>query len=128
MRTQRIVALALTASMFSGCFSARVTARGTPEFTESQTGFSLLWGITETKTQAVECEHGMQSVNTYFPWYWWLLTGVTVGIVTPIVKEYTCRAPTPAPAYPQQAYPQQQGYAPGVAPQGYPAPTPAPQR
>ncbi len=83
---------------FQGCFTARVASGAQPGQTERETGFSLLWGITSTKTAAVECPHGLQAVETYFPWYWWLLSGVTAGIVTPIVKEYTCAAaPAGAP-------------------------------
>ncbi len=40
-----MVALAVLSPMLSGCFMARVTSRGTPGIHESETGFSLLWGI-----------------------------------------------------------------------------------
>jgi len=96
-----LVVLVVLSTLTSGCYMARVASHGTPGLSESETGFSLLWGITSTKTNAMECEYGLQSVSTYFPWYWWLLSGVTVGIVMPIVKDYTCNA-TPPGAIPVQ--------------------------
>lgn len=90
-----MVVLAVLSTMLSGCFMSRVTSRGTPGIHESETGFSLLWGITSTKTGATECEYGLQEVATYFPWYWWALYGITAGIVMPIVKDYTCNATPP---------------------------------
>ncbi|MBL9037304.1 MAG: hypothetical protein JNG84_02205 [Archangium sp.] len=99
-----VISIALTTS---GCFTARVSARGVPGIQQRETGVSLLWGLTGTHTRAMECEYGLNSVETFFPWYWWLLSGLTVGIVTPIVKEYTCNA---SPVHAAQPPPPPPGY------------------
>ncbi|MDX2014210.1 MAG: hypothetical protein SFW67_28685 [Myxococcaceae bacterium] len=94
MKKLLIVAMLFT---FTGCFHGRVVsgARGGP--VESELGFSLLWGLTSTKTTAVECRNGLSSAGSYLPWWAFLLSGITVGIVTPVMKEYSCNIDAPAP-------------------------------
>jgi len=94
-RMALVVAVALSAS---GCFHGHVvsSARGGP--TERDLGFSLLWGLTETRTVAVECKNGLASAGSYLPWWAFLLSGLTAGIVTPVVKEYSCNYEAPGQA------------------------------
>ncbi len=106
IRSTLAVLAVLAVGTLSGCFTARVVARGTAGETHSETGFSLLWGITETKSSAIECEYGVQSAATYLPWYYGLLYGITGGIVMPVVKEYTCLAAPSVVAVPMAPAPQ----------------------
>jgi hypothetical protein len=106
IRSPFAVSAVLALCLFSGCYTARVVARGSAGETHSETGFSLLWGITETKSSAIECEYGVQSVTTYFPWYHGILYGITAGIVMPVVKEYTCLATPSVVAMPVAPVPQ----------------------
>jgi len=94
-----LIAVLLTSS---GCFMSRVTAPGLIGTRHEDTGFSLFWGITRTDHGAVECVAGLQEVTTYWPWYSYLLQAVTLGIVSPIKREYTC-LPVPAQQAPASA-------------------------
>ncbi len=106
MKKSLMLMTLILSSLFSSCFTARVVAQGSPGLTESETGFSLFWGITETKTNAVECQYGLQSVTTYLPWYHYFVYSFTIGIIGPVVKEYTCMAEPNrvAPPPPPQQY------------------------
>jgi hypothetical protein len=95
---KRFSAVALICLLSSACYTARVATRGTPGQTFDHAGATLLWGLTTTETEALECERGLQSVETYFPWWGYLVSSITAGIVVPIRKQYTCLAPAPAPA------------------------------
>jgi hypothetical protein len=77
------------------CYAARVIGPGTGGTVQNEAGASLLWGLTSTESQAIECEHGLKSVATYFPWWGYIVATVTVGIVVPIRKEYTCLSAAP---------------------------------
>jgi hypothetical protein len=93
---KKLLVLSLSV-VLSGCFHGRVVsgARGGP--VESELGFSLLWGLTSTKTSAIECRNGLASAGSYLPWWAFLLSGITAGIVTPVMKEYSCNVDAPAP-------------------------------
>jgi hypothetical protein len=87
-----IVVLPLLAS---GCYNARVVAPVQGQVGEgsrhAETGVSWLWGMTATKSEAVECPAGLASTETYQPWWGaFFVAPVTAWIVTPIRKEWTC--------------------------------------
>ena len=93
----RMISAALLLSLCSGCYMSRVTAPGFAGTKHDDTGFSLFWGITRTDQGAVECTAGMKEVTHYWPWYAPVLQLITLGIVSPIKREYTCIAPTATP-------------------------------
>ncbi len=119
----------------SGCYHGYVVApvRAGPERTEL--GISWLWGLTSTRTNAVECKYGLAMAGSYYPWWGFLLSGITAGIVNPVEKSYACAEEPPPTPYPP--YPYGYGQPPPMQPQppppgasGYPAapaPAPAPQ-
>lgn len=68
----------------------------------SRVGVSVLWGLTNSNTDAVECRHGMAYTEVYHPWWGILFVQpLTLGIVTPLRKVYQCAAP-PSATPPQQ--------------------------
>ena len=91
-------ALVLTTSVallslgVSGCYGAKVVsgARGNGT-TIHDNGFSLFWGLTTTTT-AAPCKNGLSFVKTYHPWWGFFISGLTLGIITPITKVYMCAA------------------------------------
>ncbi len=91
LQSKRLMLVAVV-MLNSSCFMARVVAKGPAGEHHSNTGVSLFWGLTSTESDADECPNGLQRVATYHPWYTWLLSTITIGIVTPIVKDYTCMA------------------------------------
>ncbi len=88
-----VFALGFVLSTFTGCYMSRVVAPGRAGTKHSDTGFSFFWGITKTTHGAVECPYGLQEVTHYWPWYSYILQGITLGIVSPIKREYVCAEP-----------------------------------
>ena len=39
---------------------------------------------------AEECERGLAEVRTQIPWYGYLVSALTLGIVNPIDRQYFC--------------------------------------
>lgn len=88
------VALALVIVLLAGCFGGAVSSAAGKGTTESRIGVSLFWGLTTTRTQAVECQNGLAEVEVYWPWWSAMfISPLTAGIITPIKKVYTCTAP-----------------------------------
>ncbi|MEW6435175.1 MAG: hypothetical protein AB1730_27050 [Myxococcota bacterium] len=99
MYPRRVFTVLLVAVFASGCFGTRIrsgAARST--VTQEELGFSLFWGLTQSDTVAPECQFGMAETESWLPWYASLLYTITLGIVTPVKKKYTCAmGPTPPP-------------------------------
>lgn len=93
---RRFVLSVLLLESMSGCYMSRVTASGNAGTAYSDTGFSLFWGMTRTDHGATECQYGLKEVTHYWPWYTYFLQVITVGIVSPVKREYTCIASPPA--------------------------------
>jgi hypothetical protein len=87
-----LLPLSMIALMLNGCYAARINSRAARGETYNYAGASLLWGLTSTETDANECPNGMAYAATYFPWWGYFVAGITVGIIVPIRKEYTCVA------------------------------------
>lgn len=97
-----VAVVALSALLFSGCFSSIVRATGPSGSQHSSMGASLFWGITTPVHGATECQYGLKEVEMYRPWYSYLLATITLGIVTPITSTWECMGP-PQGAPPPQA-------------------------
>lgn len=103
---RRFVAVLLLAVFASGCFGTRISsAAPRSNITQEEVGFSLFWGLTQSNTGAVECTHGIAETESWLPWYSGFLYTLTLGIVTPVKKKYTCAmGATPPPVgYPAAA-------------------------
>ena len=81
------LALALTISM--GCYGAGVRTQLPSGPRASDTGVSWFWGLTSTNTNAY-CETGLASVKTSIPFWGLIVSGITLGLITPINKRYAC--------------------------------------
>lgn len=99
MFLRRVFAVLSIAVFASGCFGTSIrSGAARSNVTEEELGFSLFWGLTTSSTAAVECRFGLAETESWLPWYWWLLSSITAGIVTPVKKRYTCAmGPTPPP-------------------------------
>lgn len=99
MYLRRVFAVLLIAVFASGCFGTRIrSGAARSNVTEEELGFSLFWGLTQSDTTAPECQFGMAETESWLPWYWGFLYTITIGIVTPVKKKYTCAmGPTPPP-------------------------------
>ncbi len=86
----RFVLAVLTALLLQGCFSSIVRANGPSGSRHSSAGASLFWGITTPTHGATQCTNGLKEVEMYRPWYSYLIALITIGIVTPITREWEC--------------------------------------
>jgi hypothetical protein len=76
-----------------GCFVTRISSGAAPMGErDGRTGASLFWGITSTTGDADECHHGFSWVESYHPWWSPIVTGLTIGIVTPLRMQWQCAA------------------------------------
>lgn len=93
MRSSSAVVLCL---LLSGCFRVVVDspAARTGQHGDGS-GVSFL-GLTTVTTDARECTYGIAKVETYMPFWGWLLALVTAGIVPGMTAQYHCAAP-PSP-------------------------------
>lgn len=88
---RRAAAPLLAALLAGGCLSTGVqspTARQGPR--GSEVGVSWFWGLTSTVHYAQECHAGLAEVETHVPWYTYVVSPLTAGIVTPMMVQYTC--------------------------------------
>jgi hypothetical protein len=67
--------------------SSPVQREGPPR---SDDGAVFFWGITDAVLYAEECAGGLAAVRTHRPWYGYFVELLTLGIVIPIEREYTC--------------------------------------
>lgn len=77
-----------------GCFTAGVSspvARLGDE--RGASGVTWFWGLTSTVKYAEECRTGLAEVKTWVPWYAYIVSPLTLGIVTPMRQEYICARP-----------------------------------
>jgi hypothetical protein len=84
-----VVLLALATS--TACYTAGVVSparRGVERQTDH--GAVLFWGMWQSKTDASECREGLAEAASWTPWYGYIVSPLTLGIVHPVVKGYTC--------------------------------------
>ena len=88
---KRLAIAVACVALSSGCFSStmRSGVRGNGD-KESRLGFSLIYGLTGIDHAAPECDDGLAWVETHMPWWGGFVTGLTVGLVTPVATEYEC--------------------------------------
>lgn len=95
MTLQRCLLVPITALLLlaSGCMTAGVSSpveRDGPR--RSDDGAIFFWGITDAVEYAEECEHGLAEVRTQLPWYGYIVSPLTLGIINPIERQYYCAA------------------------------------
>jgi hypothetical protein len=120
----------LAALLGSSCFHTlvRSSTPGLAMHESSRLGWNVAWGIVRADIDAPECHAGFAQVETWTPWWGFLIEAITLGILTPETAEYVCASPPQQAAAPYVVVPQQQAYPPAPAPQypAYPPPPPAP--
>jgi len=89
MRRMLALLIACTAAL-PGCFTAGVEATVARGSRHSDVGWTWFWGVSNTITDAQQCRKGLAEVETWLPWYAYLIAPLTFGIVTPIKKQYVC--------------------------------------
>ena len=88
-----ILALALTVVIASGCYTAGVRSPAPREGKQQVArGVIWFWGISNAIKRADECRNGLAEAETQIGWYTPPLALVTLGIVFPIKRLYTCAA------------------------------------
>ena len=91
MRRGFLALALLSALSSSGCYSyvVRTTA---PQTTAPNTsiGVSWIWGIIGTSATAAECTEGLAYSVTYMPWWSFLISGITAGLIVPMQAEWAC--------------------------------------
>jgi len=94
MRRRSLVAALAAGVLAAGCMTAGVSSpveRDGPR--RGDEGALWFWGITDAVLYAEECEHGLAEVRTQLPWYGYFVAILTLGLVIPIDRQYTCAAP-----------------------------------
>lgn len=96
-----LVASLATAPFLIGCYNAKIRAPVRQQTGEGakhvDTGVSLFWGATNTSSDAIECPAGIAYAEVYHPWWgYFLVSPLTLGIVTPIRKVWICADPSPS--------------------------------
>ncbi len=90
----RRVALCLIISsslLSTSCYTAGVVSPASRGGRQHQDlGASWFWGLGHAVTDADECPQGLAEVRTHFPWYGLIVSGITLGIFTPIKRHYYC--------------------------------------
>jgi hypothetical protein len=87
----KLKALALAATLASGCFAYGVHSPARPQVvSQTQLGVTFLWGLVGTDVFTSQCPTGLSYVRTYQPWWGFVVTAVTIGIVTPWQGEWSC--------------------------------------
>lgn len=93
MTLQRLLLAPITALLLlsSGCMTAGVSSpveRDGPR--RSDHGATFFWGITDAVLYAEECEQGLAEARTQLPWYAYIVSPLTLGIVNPVERQYYC--------------------------------------
>lgn len=90
----RILAIAIVATMLSGCFSATaVSNRATTGTEQTKTMWYAPWGWTSSSLSGDECPYGFATVNNKARFVDLLITGITAGIGARSTLTYTCAEP-----------------------------------
>ncbi|MGV3625926.1 MAG: hypothetical protein ACO1OB_34270 [Archangium sp.] len=100
---KNVFIVACAAFLLQGCFSSVVRANGPRGERYSSAGASLFWGITTPTHGAKQCPNGLREVEMWRPWYSYLVSLVTIGIVTPITSEWECMGSPPPIVVPAPA-------------------------
>lgn len=90
-----MVGLLVAASIATtGCYTVAIDTKAARDgVVHSEPGWNWFWGISKSRKIAHECPHGLAKVETSFPWYGIVVTVLTLGIVVPQWKRYTCATP-----------------------------------
>ncbi|MFP2931106.1 hypothetical protein ACLESO_39120 [Pyxidicoccus sp. 3LG] len=82
----------------TGCFRMSVRS-GAPRSGEvrEETGFSLVYGLTDSNVAAGDCKHGLSRVDVSWPFWGPVLYVFTFGLVAPLRAEYVCAEAPEAP-------------------------------
>jgi hypothetical protein len=84
-----LLLVSFTASL-PGCYTAGVESPVQRGARHHDVGVSWFWGLTPTVADAQECRRGLAEVRTWLPWYAYIVAPLTLGIVTPMKKKWTC--------------------------------------
>jgi hypothetical protein len=89
---RRTLAALVIASLvpLSACYTAGVESPIARASRYDDVGVSWFWGISNSVSDAQQCRKGLAEVETWFPWYTYIVAPLTIGIVTPIKKAWTC--------------------------------------
>jgi len=94
---RRAVALVLVSALLVsslGCFTAGVSSPAARLGDERRSGgVTWFWGLTSTVKYAEECRTGLAEVQTWVPWYAYIVSPLTLGILPPMRQEYICARP-----------------------------------
>lgn len=83
----------LVAAALTGCYSFHVSGAAQPQgILSSRTGATFVFGLIGTDAVASECQHGLAFVETSEPWWGFVVTGITFGLITPWHAEWACAA------------------------------------
>jgi hypothetical protein len=86
------VAIALLSSL--GCYTAGVYSPAAREGNQKvDRGMIWFWGISNAITRANECQQGLAEAETQIGWYTPPIALVTLGIMFPVKRLYTCAGP-----------------------------------
>ena len=88
---RRLAALAALAVLHTGCYMHVVEIRPwRDEPYSSDTQVHLFWGITGVTTPARVCQRGLERATFYMPWWGFIVSPLTLGIVVPTTVDYVC--------------------------------------
>jgi hypothetical protein len=94
MRFARAVVLLAVVSVFPGCYAAKVETGLQPSTTVIQKKFASCWlyGLIPPSTvaTAAQCPNGVAIVETQLSFLNQLVSGITLGIYTPMQIKVTC--------------------------------------
>jgi hypothetical protein len=84
-----LLVLVLAAS--GACYTAGVISPAPPGVKKQHDhGVIWFWGMWRSDTKADECRAGLAEAHTYTPWYGYIVSPMTLGIASPVVKSYAC--------------------------------------
>ena len=93
MRNSSLIAALITALAVSGCNSYHIASAAQAQSAiNSRTGATFVFGLIGTEATAIDCKAGLAFVETSEPWWGFIATGITFGLITPWHAEWACVA------------------------------------
>ena len=88
---RRLPALLFVLALQSACYMHTVEIRPwRDEPYASDTQVHFFWGITGVTTPARVCQRGLERATFYMPWWGFIVSPLTLGIVVPTTVDYVC--------------------------------------
>ena len=88
---RRLAPFLIASAVLSGCYNVhvRTTAR-LGEYEDEETTLHFINGLTPAQIRARECPNGLARVSFKLPWWNFLLSGVTFGVVSAAQTTWVC--------------------------------------